>query len=146
MVTHFSKISASLGKRNFTNNFDTQPGEPEMSQKCVFLYYSYFSVFIAAARDSTSDSEKVLRFLRVRHLANAENYASLPIPFLTGILRNQQSPGQQARASCSHHRNLQRQFLMFCCFYSAQHTRFKFVCFHILFTNNKILNYHIGCV
>ena len=105
MVTHVSKMSATLGKRNFTNNFDTQPGESEM---CIFILQVFFSVFIAAARDSTSDSEKVLRFLRVRHLANAENYASLPIPFLTGILRNQQSPRQETRTSCSHHRNLQR--------------------------------------
>jgi len=83
MVTHVSKISAILGKNNFTNNFDTQPGEPEMSQECIFLYYRFLSLFIAAERDSTSDTEKVLRFLRLRHLANTENYASLPIPFLT---------------------------------------------------------------
>jgi len=41
MVTHVSTISATLGKSNFTNNFDTQPGEPKMSQKCVFLYYRF---------------------------------------------------------------------------------------------------------
>jgi hypothetical protein len=53
----------------------------------VYFYITgFFSVFIAAARDSTFDSEDVLRVLRVRHLANAENYVSLPIPFLTGIL------------------------------------------------------------
>jgi hypothetical protein len=55
----------------------------------VYFYITGFlKVFIAAARDSTSYSGNVLRVLRVRHLANAENYASLPIPFLTGILRN----------------------------------------------------------
>ena len=42
MVTHVSKISATFGKSSFTNSFDTQPGETEMSQKCVFSYYSFF--------------------------------------------------------------------------------------------------------
>lgn len=39
MVTHVSKISATLGKRNFINNFDTQPGEPEM---CIFILQVFF--------------------------------------------------------------------------------------------------------
>jgi len=41
MVTHVSKISATLGRSSFINNFDTQQGESKMSQKSVFLYYRF---------------------------------------------------------------------------------------------------------
>jgi len=39
IVTHVSKIPATLGRSSFTNNFDTQRGESKMSQKSIFLYY-----------------------------------------------------------------------------------------------------------
>lgn len=41
MVTQVSKISATLGRSSFTNNFDKQRGEYKMSQKSVLLYYRF---------------------------------------------------------------------------------------------------------